>query len=94
MDVAVLLVALGILTVLIRRNLLGVLIGIQLMFMGVSLLFVTVGIISGKAPQGQVAALVSLLSSIGITSVGVTIYSRIFLLNGNIHASSIEKLKH
>jgi NADH:ubiquinone oxidoreductase subunit K len=80
MWVAGLIGGLGLVSMISRRTLLGLLIGIQLLVLGSTMMFVIAGISSGRANQGHVFGLFITLGGIVQLVVGYSLAIRLFFL--------------
>lgn len=85
---------LGLACILVRRTLLGVLIGLQICATGSALLFAYIGAVSGAAVRGQVFALLIVLSSVALLVTGYALASRLFFLNKRADMVDVRNLKN
>lgn len=95
MLVSAVLGGLGILCVVSRRTLLGVMIGLQLLLMGATTAFVTAGALSDDGVRGHLFGLFILLSGVALLVVGYALAIRFSLLkSGTVRMDRLEQLKH
>ena len=85
---------LGLTCMLYRRTVLGVLIGIQLLTMGATLLFVLSGSFSGPPIEGHISGLFVCLSGVALLVVGYALAVRLFYLRKQAGMSEVKALKH
>lgn len=94
MLVAAVLGALGLVSLLIRRTLLGVLIGIQLLVLGSTTIFVLAGASTGSLIHGHVFGLFITISGIAQIVVGYAFAVRLFYLRKRVSMEELRSLKH
>jgi NADH:ubiquinone oxidoreductase subunit K len=93
MTVAGLIGGLGIVCILWRKTVLGLLVGAQLVILGSSMIFVLAGIISGFRASGNLFALFVLLGGVSQLVCGLALSIRLFYLRGKIEMADLESLK-
>jgi NADH:ubiquinone oxidoreductase subunit K len=94
--------AMGLISVVFRRTLLGLLIGIQLMFLGATMMFVlsgifaSAGVSSESLPRvhGQVGGLLIALGAVGQLAAGFSLAIRQFYLKNRTEMDDLRSLKH
>jgi NADH:ubiquinone oxidoreductase subunit K len=91
---AAILGGLGLACILVRKTLLGVLIGIQLLILGSTMTFVIAGVRTGVSAQGHLFALFITLSGVAQLVVGYTLSTRLFYLRQKAGMEDIRALKH
>jgi NADH:ubiquinone oxidoreductase subunit K len=84
---------LGLACMLLRRSLLGVLVGVQLLALGSATMFVISGIVSGARVQGHVFALFIVLGGVAQLVGGYALTVRFFYLRNNIGMDELRSLK-
>jgi NADH:ubiquinone oxidoreductase subunit K len=100
MTVAGLIGAMGLVCVVMRRTLLGLLIGIQLMIMGATMMFVVAGIFAGTTHDGVVRAsghaggVFIAVGGIAQLVAGFALAIRLFYLKNRIEMSDLKSLKN
>ncbi len=94
MMVAALLGGIGLVCMLVRKTILGFLIGIQLLVLGATTTFVFVGSASGVLGQGQVFGFFIILSSVSQLIVGFAIAIRLFYLRKRTDLEGLNTLRH
>ena len=92
--VAALLAGLGLVCILYRRTLLGVMIGMQLLVLAASLVFVMAGSSSGNLIQGHIFGLFITLAGVAQTIVGYVLAVKLFYLKKRAGMDDIRALKH
>ena len=93
MIVAGLLGGLGMICILSRNSLLGLLIGVQLLVIGSTMIFVLAGISSGQKVDGYMFAMFISLGGIAQLVVGFSLAIRLFFLKKRISVSELQALK-
>lgn len=95
----------GLVSVISRRTLLGVMVGMQLLILGASMIFVLAGIASssGGAPigpgfmdsriQGHVVGLFVVLGGVAQLAAGYALVVRLFYLKNKIEINELRTLK-
>jgi NADH-quinone oxidoreductase subunit K len=84
---------LGLLAILSRRSLLGLLVGIQLLIMGAAMAFVLGGISTGNRNAGHVFAFFITLSGVAQLVSGYTLSIRMFYLKRGIRMDQLREMK-
>jgi NADH:ubiquinone oxidoreductase subunit K len=92
--VAAIVGGLGIACMILRRSLLGVLIGAQLLILGSSSAFVLAGVASGAHAQGHLFGLFIALAGVGQLVAGYALSVRLFYLKKRASMSELVTLKH
>ena len=92
--IAALLGALGLVCLLYRRTLLGILIGMQLLVLGATLIFVSAGVSSHTQVQGHILGIFITLSGIGQLVVGYALAVRLFYLKKRAGMEEVRSLMH
>jgi NADH:ubiquinone oxidoreductase subunit K len=83
----------GLVCMMSRRTLLGLLIGIQLLVLGSTMMFVLAGISSGLPNQGHIFGLFITLGGIAQLVVGYSLTIRLFFLKKKISMDELQALK-
>ncbi|MFL5812039.1 MAG: NADH-quinone oxidoreductase subunit K [Bdellovibrionia bacterium] len=108
MTVAGLIGAMGLVCVVMRRTLLGLLIGLQLMIMGATMMFVVAGIFAGATQAGSAGAIQDgvvrasghaggvfiAVGGIAQLVAGFALAIRLFYLKNKIEMSDLKSLKN
>jgi NADH:ubiquinone oxidoreductase subunit K len=103
MTVAGLIGAMGLVCVVMRRTLLGLLIGLQLMIMGATMMFVVAGIFAGSAgaiqdgvvrASGHAGGVFIAVGGIAQLVAGFALAIRLFYLKNKIEMSDLKSLKN
>lgn len=84
---------LGLICMISRKTLLGLLIGIQLLILGSTMMFVLAGISSGFRIQGHIFGLFITLGGIAQLGVGYALAIRLFFLKRKISMDELQALK-
>ncbi len=85
---------LGLVAVLIRPTLLGVLIGIQIVFLGATLSFVVSGALGGVPDQGHIFAVFVTLSGVAQLVSGYAILLRLNYQRKSLKMNDLESLRN
>jgi NADH:ubiquinone oxidoreductase subunit K len=93
MWVAGLIGSLGLVCIISRRTLLGLLIGIQILILGSTMMFVLAGISSGLRVQGYIFGLFITLGGVVQLVVGYALAIRLFFLKKRIAMEELQALK-
>ncbi len=93
MLVAGLIGGLGLVCMISRKSLLGLLIGVQLLILGSTMMFVIAGIFSGLRIQGHIFGLFITLGGIAQLVVGYSLAIRLFFLKKGISMNKVQALK-
>lgn len=94
MLVAGLLGGMGIACLIWRRTLLGMLVGVQLLSLGTTMMFVLAGIASGARLDGQIVAIFVALGTIAQIVAGYALAIRLFYLRNKIDLGELRSLKN
>ena len=89
----VLLLAIGIYCILATHNLIRVLIGIEILIKGVTLLVIAAGLKSGNLALAQALVITIIVIEVVIMTVGVGVVLGVHRLTGSLDARNIRKLK-
>ncbi len=84
---------LGLICMISRKTLLGLLIGVQLMVLGSTMIFVLAGISSGLRIQGYIFGLFIILGGIAQIVLGFALAIRLFFLKKKISLNDLQALK-
>lgn len=84
---------LGLVCMISRRTLLGLLIGVQILMLGSTMMFVLAGISSGLRVQGYVFGLFITLAGVVQLVVGYSLAIHLFFLKKRISMEEIQALK-
>ncbi len=84
---------LGLVCMISRPTVLGMLIGIQLLVLGATMAFVLAGIISGARIEGHLFGLFIALSGVAQLAGGYALAVRLFYLRNRIHLDELRALK-
>jgi NADH:ubiquinone oxidoreductase subunit K len=93
MWVAGLIGSLGLVCIISRRTLLGLLIGIQILILGSTMMFVLAGISSGLRVQGYIFGLFITLGGVVQLVIGYALAIRLFFLKKRIAMEELQALK-
>lgn len=93
MTVAGLIGGLGLFCILSRPTLLGVLIGVQILILGATLMFVLAGISAGVRIEGHAVGFFILLGGVAQLVAGYTLAIRLFYLRRNTEMKELCSLK-
>ena len=85
--------ALGLVCMISRQTLLGLLIGIHLLILGSSMMFVLAGLNAGLEVQGHIFGLFILLGGIAQVVVGYALAIRLFFVKKRTSINDIRMLK-
>ena len=91
--VAGLMGGLGLICMISRKSLVGMLIGVQILLMGAALIFVLSGLDSAAKVQGHVAGLVIVLGGVAQVVGGFALAIRMFFLKDGISMDELRSLK-
>lgn len=92
--IAVALGGMGLVCILSKRTLLGVLLGLQLMILGSTLAFVLAGVFTGLRTEGHLFGIFVALGGIAQLVVGYSLAIRMFYLKKRIGMETLRSLKH
>ena len=84
---------LGLACLIWRRTILGIMIGIQLLILGSTLVFVLAGISAGVRLEGHVVALFVTLGGVAQLVAGFALAVRLFYLRNKTEMSELRSLK-
>lgn len=93
MSVAGVIGALGLVSILSRKTLLGVLIGIQILMLGASMMFVLAGISSGVRIEGHAVGFFVIIGGVAQLVAGYTLAIRMFYLKNKTEMQELRSLK-
>jgi NADH:ubiquinone oxidoreductase subunit K len=93
MLVAGLIGALGLACVIARRTLLGVMVGVQLMVLGSTMMFVLAGISAGERVEGHLFGIFIALGGVAQLAGGYAIAIRLFYLKSRTKMDELRALK-
>jgi len=93
MLVAGLIGGLGLVCMISRKSLLGLLIGVQLLILGSTMMFVLAGVSSGQRIQGHLFGLFITLGGVAQLVVGYSLAIRLFFLKKTISMDELRALK-
>lgn len=85
---------LGLLCLLYRRTLLGVMIGVQLLSLGATLAFVLGGALNGAQVQGHIFGLFVTLIGVAQLVAGYALAIRLFYLKQNAGMDEVRSMRH
>lgn len=93
MLVAGLIGGLGLVCMISRKTMLGLLIGVQLLVLGSTMMFVLAGLSSGLKIQGHIFGLFITLGGVAQLVVGYALAIRLFFLKKRISLDELQALK-
>lgn len=93
MLVAGLIGALGLVCMISRRTILGLLIGVHLLVLGSTMIFVLAGMSAGLRVQGYIFGLFITLGGVAQLVVGYSLSIRLFFLKKKISIDELQALK-
>jgi NADH:ubiquinone oxidoreductase subunit K len=93
MWVAGLIGGLGLVCMISRKTMLGLLIGVQLLILGSTMMFVLAGLSSGLRIQGHIFGLFITLGGIAQLVAGYSLAIRLFFLKKKISLDELQALK-
>ncbi len=93
MIVAGIIGGMGLVCMVSRRTLLGLLIGVQLLVLGSTMIFVLAGISSGARVHGHIAGLFIVFGGVAQLVAGYSLAIRLFYLKSRIHMDELRSLK-
>ena len=85
---------LGLICILSKRTLLGLMIGVHLLILGAAIIFVVAGSYSGMHIQGHLFAIFITLSGVAQLVVGFSLAVRLFYLRKRVGMDELRTLKH
>lgn len=91
---AAILGGLGLICLVSRRTLLGLLIGLQLLVLGATSIFVMAGVSSGAHSHGHIFGLFIVLGGVAQLVVGYALAVRLFYLKKRVGMDELRSLKH
>jgi len=83
----------GLVCMLTRRTLLGLLVGIQLLILGSTMMFVLAGVASGARIEGQLSGLLITLGGLAQLAGGCALSVRMFFLKDKVDMDELRSLK-
>ena len=83
----------GIACMIVRKTLLGVLIGIQLLILGSTMMFVIAGLLAGLPMKGHIFGLFITLAGMAQLVAGYALAIRMFFLKKSISMDELRALK-
>lgn len=86
--------ALGLTCLLLKRSLVGIFIGLQLLILGATSAFVLAGVLSGKPEEGHLFGFFIMLQGVGQLIVGYGLAVRLFYLKRQVQMDSLRSLKN
>jgi NADH:ubiquinone oxidoreductase subunit K len=92
--VAILFGALGVASILYRRSALGVLIGVQILFLGATLAFVRAGLSATSAVEGHIFGFFILTGTISVVTTFLALAVRLFFLRGKADLSELKTIRN
>lgn len=90
---SLLIIVLGVFSIFTKKNLLGMVCGIQLVFLGLSMAVVFSGVSIGETINSQVFSLFLMISGVLATLCGYAFTVRLFYLNKSTDLEYLEELK-
>lgn len=94
MIVAALMGGLGLACMLFKRTLLGFLVGVQLLILGATMMFVLAGGSSGNALKGHIFGLFITFANVTQLMVGFALAARLFYLKKKAGIDEVRSLRH
>jgi NADH:ubiquinone oxidoreductase subunit K len=94
MAVAAVLGGLGLVCIMVRRTLLGLLIGTQILILGATTVFVLAGVSSGAYAEGLIFGLFITFGGIAQLITGYAFAVRLFYLRKSTEMVELRSLKH
>ncbi len=91
--VPILLGSLGLVSLFSRTSMMGILIGVQLLILGTSQMFILTGMIAGELAKGGLLGFCIVLGGVAQLVVGYTLSLRLFHLKQCVNLSEIQELK-
>lgn len=85
--------AMGLACMISRRTLLGLMVGVQLLVLGATMMFVLAGISSGARVQGHVFGMFIALGGVAQLAGGYAIAIRLFYLNNRTKMEQLRALR-
>ena len=86
--------ALGLVCLLFKKNLLGLLVGVYLLVLGTSMSFVLAGVWSGREMDGHLFGMFIAVSGVVQIVVGYSVGIRVFYLKKDVNLKSFKSLRH
>jgi NADH:ubiquinone oxidoreductase subunit K len=83
----------GLACMIFRRSILGLLIGVQILVMGSTLMLVSAGVLSGQPHQGHIFGVFIILGGVTQVVAGYVLAIRLFYLKRNISMDEVRTLK-
>jgi NADH:ubiquinone oxidoreductase subunit K len=93
MLVAGLIGGLGLVCMISRKSVLGLLVGVEVLIIGSTMIFVIAGLLSGLRIQGHIFGLFITLGGIAQLVVGYSLASRLFFLKKRISLEDLQAQK-
>lgn len=85
--------ALGLVCLMTRKTLLGILIGVQLLVLGATIIFVMAGLSSGSKERGFIFGLFIILGGVAQIVIGYVLTIRLFFQNKTTSMDELRALK-
>ncbi|MGE4107420.1 MAG: NADH-quinone oxidoreductase subunit K [Bacteriovoracia bacterium] len=92
--IPVALAAIGFFCLLLKRNLIGMAIGIVLLFYAAAACFSVGGVLAGLQSQGHVYGFFVIVAGCGQLLVVFSLATRLFYLKKNVNIETFRKLRH
>lgn len=83
----------GLVCMISRRTLLGVMVGLQLLIVGATMMFVLAGLTSGARVEGHLFGMFIALGGVAQLAGGYALAIRLFYLKGKIRMDDLRELK-
>lgn len=85
--------AVGFIGMMTRRSLVGVIVGIQVLILGATLMFVLGGILSGSRVEGHLAGVLIVLSGVAQLAAGYALAIRLYSAKESVRMEDLRSLK-
>ena len=93
-EIAVALAGMGLVSLLTKRTLLGMMIGSQLFILGSTMIFVVSGLSTGRPIEGHLFGMFVLVGGIAQLIVGFGLAIRLFSVRKRVGMEHLKSLKH